>query len=84
MMRKKSDTARGLPDIGVGLLSPAEMFAQALPGALIIDTHLPFAERVERAWRNIRVTRYTPEEHEQLREVLIITIQPEVPKRETK
>ena len=37
----------------------------------MLDTDRPFEERVERAWRHIRATRFTPEEHERLRKVLL-------------
>jgi len=36
-----------------GLIPPAEMFGRVLPGRLIIGAHLPFEERVERAWKRL-------------------------------
>jgi hypothetical protein len=71
MTSKKSNPARVLPDNGIGLLSPAEMFGRALPGAFLIDAHLSFEERVERAWRHIKATRFEEDEYERLREVLM-------------
>jgi hypothetical protein len=74
MTRKKSNTARGLPDISVGLLSPAEMFERALPGAFIIDADLPFEARVEAVWRHLKAAYFAAEEHERLRAVLAARI----------
>ncbi len=60
-------------DIG-GLLPPTEMFDRVLPGGRIIDGHLRFEERVQRAWRHIAATRFTPDENEQLREAFVALI----------
>jgi hypothetical protein len=53
------------------LLSPSEIFERPLSGCFVLDADRPFEERVERAWRHIRATRFTPEEHERLRAVLV-------------
>ena len=53
------------------LLTPREIFERPLAGCFVLDTDRPFEERVERAWRHIRATRFTPEEHERLRKVLL-------------
>ena len=50
-----------------GLITPAEMFDHPLPDRLMLDADLPFEERVERAWARLKLTRFTPEEHERLR-----------------
>jgi hypothetical protein len=52
------------------LIPPAEMFGRPLPGRLILDAHLPFDERVARAWTWIRANRFQEDEHDRLRRVL--------------
>lgn len=56
------------------LVPPAEMFDRILPGRLVIDAHLPFEERVERALRHIELTRFTEDEHERLWELIVMRI----------
>ncbi len=51
----------------VGLIPPGEMFDRPLPSGLILDTDLPFEERVARAWEHVKATRFVFEEHERLR-----------------
>jgi hypothetical protein len=46
----------------VGLIPPGEMFDRPLPGGLILDTDLPFEERVARAWEHVKATRFLEEE----------------------
>jgi len=57
-------------DLG-GLIPPSEIFDHPLSCRLVLDIDLPFEERVERAWERLKLTRFTPEEHERLREVLV-------------
>lgn len=57
-------------DVG-GLIPPHEMFGRPLPRPFFVDAHLPFEERVKRAWEHIKATRFMPEEHERLRELLL-------------
>lgn len=57
-----------------GLVPPAEMFDRILPGRLVIDAHLPFEERVERALHHIEATRFTEDEHERMRELIVMRI----------
>jgi hypothetical protein len=47
------------------------MFERGMPGPIVIDPQLPFEERVERAWRHIKATRFTEDEHERLRTVVV-------------
>lgn len=65
----KSVDRKSACDLG-GLIPPAELFDRPLPRLFIIDADRPFEERVERAWQHIRATRFTPEEHARLREML--------------
>lgn len=60
------------------MLAPHEMFERPLSDCFVLDGDRPFEERVERAWRHIRTTRFAPEEHERLREVLMGMITKEV------
>jgi len=53
-----------------GLVSPGDLWGKPLPFRPLYDAALPFDERVARAWEHIKNTRFTFEEHEQLREVL--------------
>jgi hypothetical protein len=66
----KARTKPPLADGTCGLIPPHELFDRPLPYPFILDAGLPFEERVERAWRHIRATWFTPEEHERLREVM--------------
>ena len=81
---------RGAPNLAKthcdasGLIPADTFWGRILPEPLIIDRHLPFEERVERAWRHIKATGFYEDEHERLREVLITTIDLEVLKEETK
>lgn len=72
MSRNKSKQRRHpASDQPVGHLeSPDQLWGRKL-GRPIFDAHLPFEERVERAWEHIKATRFMPEEHERLREVLV-------------
>ena len=56
--------------LGGGLIPPHAMFDRVLPGPRSIDVNVPFEERVARAWQHIKATRFMPDEHERLREVL--------------
>ena len=47
----------------VGLIPPGEMFDRPLSGVLVLDTDLPFDERVARAGARLKLTRFAPEEH---------------------
>jgi hypothetical protein len=69
MTSKKSNPARVLTDNGIGLLSPAEMFGRALPGAFLIDAHLSFEERVEQAWRRL-TSQFHEDEQAEMRAML--------------
>jgi hypothetical protein len=62
----------------VGLIPPGEMFDRPLPNGLILDTDLPFEERVARAWEHVKATRFLKEEHERLRDVLAELIWAEI------
>jgi hypothetical protein len=67
-------TARTKPPLAdgtCGLIQPHELFDRPLPYPFILDAGLPFEERVARAWEHIKATRFMPEEHERLREVLV-------------
>jgi hypothetical protein len=52
------------------LIPPAEMFGRPIPGRLILDAHLPFEERVARAWAWIRANKFQEDEHDRLRRAL--------------
>lgn len=56
------------------LIPPAEMFSRVLSGPFIVDADLPFEQRVERAWARLKLTRFAPDEHERLRELLVARI----------
>lgn len=56
------------------LIPPGELFDRVLPGGLFIDAHLPFEERVERAWKRL-LARFEEDEHERLREALVEVIE---------
>jgi hypothetical protein len=70
-------TARPRNDRG-GLIPPGEMFDRPLSDVLILDTDLPFEERVARAWTRLKATRFLEEEHKRLRDVLAELIWAEI------
>lgn len=72
---KSSADLRHLDTPG-GLIPPAEMFAHPLPSPFLIDAHLPFGERVERAWKRL-LAGFEEDEHERLREALVAKIEGE-------
>lgn len=68
-------TTKRQPDLDHGgLIQPAAMFERPLPRPFLLDGHLRFEERVQRAWRHIAATRFTPDENEQLREAFVALI----------
>ena len=52
------------------VFDPDRFWSRVLTSTPIIDVHLPFEERMERAWRHMKAKRFTPDEHERLREPL--------------
>lgn len=60
----------------LGLMSPAEMFACPLPRPFVINAHLPFQERVERALARL-MTGFEEDEYERLRAALVEAIDAE-------
>lgn len=77
LMKPNQKRQQKTQELHGALLSPSEIFERPLSGCFVLDTDRPFEERVERAWRHIRATRFTPEEHERLREVLMKKINQE-------
>ena len=51
------------------LVPPAEMFERPLPGPWMLDGHLPFEARVERAWQRL-VNQFHEEEQAEMRAML--------------
>lgn len=68
MTRTKSKCGPKPPDYVE--FTPDIFWGRILPEPLVLDRDLPFEERVERAWRHIKATRFYEHEHERLREVL--------------
>ena len=70
MNRTKEKHRATVPDHGPGLIPPDQIFDRVLShGPIIPDAHLPFEERVERAWRRL-MAGFHEHERERLREVL--------------
>lgn len=57
------------PDVRV--INPDEVWGRPLGFVPLLDADLPFEQRVERAWVRLKLTRFAPEEHERLRELLV-------------
>ena len=83
MTRTKSQIGPIPPDHGIGLIPPAELWGRVLTtGSRPIDAHLPFDERVERAWRRLKAG-FHEDEHERLPGALATTLTREFRKEGT-
>ena len=75
--RKTKPQRRAANEPDSGLVSPGDLWGKPLPFRPLYDAALPFDERVARAWEHLKGTRFTFEEHERLREVLVKLIESE-------
>jgi hypothetical protein len=57
--------------------SPDQLWGRRF-GRPLLDAGLPFEERVALAWEHIKSTRFVPDEHKRLREVLVKLVEGEV------
>lgn len=76
MTRSKTRHSRGQSHNHGSPIPPDHLFGSVLPGRLILDAHLPFEERVERAWARL-LAGFEEDDHERLREVLDALIEGE-------
>ena len=75
--RKTKPQRRVANEPNAGLVSPGDLWGKPLPFRPLYDAALPFDERVARAWEHLKGTRFTFEEHQRLREVLVKLIESE-------
>ena len=71
--RKKHHAEPANDDLPACFDSPDQLWGRRL-GRPLLDAGLPFEERVAMALKHIEATRFVPEEHERLREVLVKVI----------
>lgn len=77
MSKARTSRPQKTPDQDHGcLIPPQELFGRVLSGRIIIDAHLPFEERVERALARL-MAGFEEDDHERLREVLVNMIEGE-------
>lgn len=67
--RKTQHPRAACDDLPACFDSPDQLWGRRF-GRLLLDAGLPFEERVAMALKHIEATRFVPEEHERMREVL--------------
>ncbi len=68
--KRKSQLTQPASDEPPACFDSPDMLSGRHLGLPLLDAGLPFEERVAMAWEHIKSTRFVPDEHEQLREVL--------------
>ena len=77
MSRANTNTKANQANELYGVMPAEQLWGKPLPFRPLYDAALPFDERVARAWEHIKTTRFTFDEHERLREVLVKLIEEE-------